>query len=342
MVDLGVVRHREVGPHEDATGPVRGGTQRSGDGTSERGHLDARRPQYGPRGEMTGARGRLHVHALGRDGGDPGAGHRGRTKCRQVSRRPVGEVGGIRRQDAVERLHEHDARHGRVDRPELVAQRIARDLAEGTRELDASRPAADHDEGHPGASSLGVGLAFGPLEGEQDPSPDAERVVDRLETGRQGLPVVVTEPAVPRARRDDEGVIRHGRAIGQLDHVCVRVQVHGFAQEDLGVRLVPEQRSEGLGDLTGRQLGGGHLVQQRTEEVVVLAVDERHVHGCATQRPGGVQTPKATAHDHDAVSRATGRRHVHARNRPSHVVIRSRYRDRATVRRERLRAPGVS
>ena len=42
--------------------------------------------------------------------------------------------------------------------------------------------------------------------------------------------------------------------------------------------LAPQDRPKGLGDLAGRQRAGGHLVQQRLEQVVV-PVDERHVTG---------------------------------------------------------------
>ena len=206
-----------------------------------------------------------------------------------------------------------------------MAQCVARDLAQGTRQLHARRAAADHHERHPGAPGVWVGLALGTLEGEQDAPTDAERVVDGLESGRQRLPVIVTEPAVSRAGRDDEAVVWHGRAVGQLDRVCVGIESDGFAQQYLGVRLTPEQRPQGLGDLAGRQLGGGHLVQQRTEEVVVLAVDEGHIDRSAPECPGGVQTAEATADDDHLVSCGSRRLHFQARSRRSRAVTAARY-----------------
>ena len=61
-----------------------------------------------------------------------------------------------------------------VDRAEIALERVVRDLAERAGQLDAGRAAADDDERHPGAPPLGVGLALGGLEGDQDPAPDLE------------------------------------------------------------------------------------------------------------------------------------------------------------------------
>ena len=122
-----------------------------------------------------------------------------------------------------------------------MAQRVARDLAQGARQLDAGGPATDDHEGHPGLPGIGIGLTLGALEGQQDAPPDRQRVIDGLEARREGLPVVVAEPAVPGAGRHDEAVVGDGSAVRKLDRARGRVQVDRFAQQDLGVRLVPEQ-----------------------------------------------------------------------------------------------------
>ena len=106
----------------------------------------------------------------------------------ELSLRGPRSIGRIRRQDPVHRLDQDDPRLARPDRPEIAPQRVVRDLAEGAGQLHAGRPAADHDERHPLAPSLGVRLAFGGLEGDQDPPPDLGRVLDRLETGRDRAP----------------------------------------------------------------------------------------------------------------------------------------------------------
>ena len=52
----------------------------------------------------------------------------------------------------------------------------------------------------------------------------------------------------------------------------------------------------------GREGAGRDLVQQRLEDVVVAAIDERQVDpGVAAEAPRGVQAPKSAADDGDAV-----------------------------------------
>jgi hypothetical protein len=51
-----------------------------------------------------------------------------------------------------------------------------------------------------------------------------------------------------------------------------------------------------LGENTGR-----HLVQERLEEVMVVAVDDGDVDVRASQRSCGEQAAEATTHDHDAM-----------------------------------------
>ena len=82
-----------------------------------------------------------------------------------------------------------------------------RDLAERPAELDPGRSATDDDEGHPGPPELGVGFAFGGLEGDQDPAPDLGRVLDGLETGCDRRPLGVVEIGVVRTGRYDQRVV---------------------------------------------------------------------------------------------------------------------------------------
>ena len=49
------------------------------------------------------------------------------------------------------------------------------------------------------------------------------------------------------------------------------------------VRLVPEHPADRRGDVGRAERGGRHLVEQRLEEVMVRAVDDRDPHGCAAQ-----------------------------------------------------------
>ncbi len=77
-------------------------------------------------------------------------------------------------------------------------------------------------------------------------------------------------------------------------------------EDDLDVFLVAEDFAQRPGDVGGREAGRGHLIEQRLEEVVVAAVDERHVHLLALELLDGFQPAEAAADDDDA--RAAGAR----------------------------------
>ena len=117
------------------------------------------------------------------------------------------------------------------DRAEVVAQRVVRDLAQGAGELHARRPAADEHERHPRLAQLGIGLALGGLERDQDPAPDLDGVVDGLEARGVRRPLVVPEVGVVGARRDDQRVVVHRAAVRQPDLALLGVDVDRLAQQ---------------------------------------------------------------------------------------------------------------
>ena len=61
---------------------------------------------------------------------------------------------------------------------------------------------------------------------------------------------------------------------------------------------VPQHRR----DRTRRQDAGGHLVEERLEQVVVAPVDERDVDVGRSEQAGGGQAAEAAADDDDAVA----------------------------------------
>src|SRR4029077_18930449 len=61
----------------------------------------------------------------------------------------------------------------------------------------------------------------------------------------------------------------------------------------------PDQLSDRPGDLTRIQQCRGHLVEQRCEQVVVVAVDDEHVDRRARQGASAGETAEAGARDHD-------------------------------------------
>ena len=153
------------------------------------------------------------------------------------------------------------------------------------RAISAKAPASSTPVGPPPITTkvshcrrgLGVVLALGLLEGEERAPPDLERVLDRLEPGRVRLPGVVAEVGV--ASRRPRGSGSRSRAPSGIEPHALRRRIdrRDVAEQHAHVRLAAQDAADRRGDLGRRQPRGGHLVEQRLEHVVVLAVDERHV-----------------------------------------------------------------
>ena len=86
-------------------------------------------------------------------------------------------------------------------------QALARDLGNCAGHLDSGRAAADDREGEEAVAFGRVGGKLRALEGDEDAPPDAGRVLDALEAGRDLGPFVVAEVGVGRARGEHEIVV---------------------------------------------------------------------------------------------------------------------------------------
>ena len=182
---------------------------------------------------------------------------------------------------------------------------VPRDLGQRARELDAGGPAAGDDERQPLGPPRGVVLALGRLEGDQDPSPDLERVIDRLEAGRVAGPLVVAEVREPGAGGDDEGVVGDRPAVGHGDLALRRIDPDRLAEEDGGVPVASQDRAERLRDVAGRDRAGRDLVEQRREQVEVAAVDDGQVDArVPAELAGGVEPAEAAPDDQDPMPRS--------------------------------------
>ena len=96
------------------------------------------------------------------------------------------------------------------------------ELDDGAGELDAGRAAADDDEGEQRLAGLGIGLELGFLERQQQPAPHRRRVLQRFETGRIRLPVVMAEIGMLRAGAEHQIVERHVGAVAKMHDVARR------------------------------------------------------------------------------------------------------------------------
>jgi hypothetical protein len=156
-----------------------------------------------------------------------------------------------------------------------------------------------------------VGRDLGHLELGQDPVAQVPRVLDRLHPGGELGDVVVAEVRVGRARGDDEGVVGQSESApvrsAPVHELLLHVDVGHLAQHRADVGHPADHPAQRGRDRPGRQDPGGDLVEQRLEEVVVGAVDERDVHEGAVEGARGVQPPEPAADHHDPVPRPGAR-----------------------------------
>jgi hypothetical protein len=77
------------------------------------------------------------------------------------------------------------------------------------------------------------------------------------------------------------------------------VDVLDGRQHDAQSVLSPQDPANGRRNVPRRQAGGGDLIQQRREDVMVVAIDQRHVTLDSGERAGGIETREPAADDHD-------------------------------------------
>ncbi|MDB5217598.1 MAG: hypothetical protein JWO86_5525 [Myxococcaceae bacterium] len=207
-----------------------------------------------------------------------------------------------RRQDARTGFDEDHLRLARVDGAEVTSEDEVRQLGDRARELDAGGAAADHREREELAPRAHVGLALGAFEGEEHAAADLERVLEVLQSGRMDLPVVVTEVRGLRADREHEPVVREGlvRFVSDVNGPRLEIDARDVTEHDAHVGIAGEDAADGRCDLGGGEARHRHLIEERLEEVVVGAVDQRDLDVAPGERLRGLEAAEAAAHDHHA------------------------------------------
>ena len=118
----------------------------------------------------------------------------------------------------------------------------------------------------------------------------------------------MAEIGVGGARGQDEEVVRQ-LPVAEDQALAAKVDPGGVGQEDGRVALPAQDVAQGRGDVRRGEAGGGDLVQERLEDVMVVAVDERDLDGRAPQRARRGKAGETPADDDDARSR--GRPGIH-------------------------------
>ena len=154
--------------------------------------------------------------------------------------------------------------------------------------------------------ALGIGSVLGILEGGQHAAADLGRLLEGLEPGRVFLPLVVAEVRVLGAAGEDEIVVAQLAEVGG-ERRAARSTASTSLCSTRTLREAREDAADRRRDLRRAEARHRHLVEQRLEQMVVAAVDQRHLDAAHAAEPlGGVQPGEAAADDHDLACAAQG------------------------------------
>ncbi len=119
------------------------------------------------------------------------------------------------------------------------------------------------------------------------------------------------------AAGSEDQIVVCDRAGTRLEPARREIHAGHVEQAKIEVLLTAQNGACRFRDLLGFEARGRDLIEQRLEEVVVVAIDEHDLYRRATQRPGGIQPSESRADDDDG----RGGRHSFARLANSHIPI---------------------
>jgi hypothetical protein len=219
----------------------------------------------------------------------------------QVGLGLLAQLRAERRQHLRRRVEQDHARLTGVDPAEVLLQRAVGELCDLAGHLDPGGAGPDDDEGQQPLDLLLVLGELGQLERAEDAAAQLERVVDALHAGRELGEAVVAEVGLAGTGGHDQRVVRRdGHAVqhARRDQPLLEVDAGDLAEDHARILLRREDLTGRGRDLALGQDAGGHLVEQRLEQVVGRLGDHRHVDIGAPQGLGAEETSETGA-DHD-------------------------------------------
>ncbi len=164
-----------------------------------------------------------------------------------------------------------------IDVAKVAGQCRVGEFDERSGHLDAGRAGADQDKGQQALAYLGIRHGFRLFEGEQHAAADRCGVVDRFEARGQPRPVIMAEIGVLRPGRQDQIIVALVRPKACLDPPRCHVDADHLVEQHRGVPLIAQNRPDRLRNIGRRQCRCRYLVEQRLEQMVIAAVDHRHI-----------------------------------------------------------------
>ena len=114
-------------------------------------------------------------------------------------------------------------------------------------------------------------------------------VLQRLQTRRERLPLVMAEIGVSRAGREHQRVIGNAVAVIEQHAFSRRIDAADIGEQRRDFVTVAQQIADRPGDLGCRKRGGRDLIEQRLEQMMVAAIDQRDRRPAC--RPGDRSSP---------------------------------------------------
>ena len=107
----------------------------------------------------------------------------------------------------------------------------------------------------------------------------------------------MTEVRVPRARGEDQIVVRQLASAVEYGDAPLRIDSLDLCHQDLGVFLLTKQPPKRRGDVRRSERGRRDLIEQRLKRVMIGAIDERDFGERVTKLARGVEPAEAATDD---------------------------------------------
>ena len=279
---LGQSRDTEVGLHRNPTGSI----QRYAQALRQWRGGHACGPEHSARGDPLGA----EQNPISIDGTDRCPGVHFHAQSLKLLSRFFRERFRKRGKHAGSGFQQQHAGRMQINAAEFVSKRVASNLGQGSGEFHPGRPGADDGEGEPGRLRRRIRLHLGTFEGRQDASANGQRIVEGFQPRREAGPVVMPEVGMRGTGGQHQVIVVMCLALG-IDHPLARGFDHArFSHQNGDIALPTQDVAQWRGNVRSRQAGCGHLVEQRLEHVVILAIQQSD----ADRRTGqGTRCPQA-------------------------------------------------
>ena len=146
---------------------------------------------------------------------------------------------------------------------------------------------------------LRVGLQHRLLEAREDVIADCDGVGDVFERQPVLLHGVEPEEVCFTPVRENQEIVGD-RPRARLQAAALEIDGADFHHPEVEVLLAAQNGAHRLRDLVGLEPCGRDLIQERLEEMVVVAIEQNDLNGSAAHRAGGTQAAEPRAHNHDS------------------------------------------